>query len=288
MGVAVSNPLDDLVAAGTLHVFEPPTGYDLYRAISATNPAIDDKVTTRRTLRDMIVGSSGDYAVLNKALKAVGPEETTKAGKFSTRLRKALADIHPTLPHGTTLTKVGEMCAGFDIKFVRGPFEWKAGAFGDADSCFMRDTGCRKDAKHYLHKIGAVCCQVSKAGKGIGRCWVFGRDQVLFLTNAYGKPMTVLAPLLAKMWGLKHTPSPGHGDTYLYQGGTFYINRDGHLLYPEGVKVPSPARFDLYRDFNLPVLRTKSGITCFTFGYDPLKDQFYYGCDTLTLTPYNQ
>lgn len=129
---------------------------------------------------------------------------------------------------------------GTDVWFdVTKTFDWRAGEFGDPNSCYW---GSKTWCKNLLEQYGAFAIRLyTHDGKaGLGRCWVVDTNVVASLPgasgyvlfNAYGAVLEVFAALLSTITGITHTR---------------YVDLYNHQTRPVGLWINQNAGYVLNR-----------------------------------------
>lgn len=168
-------------------------------------------------------------------------EKGDMQGTMPKRISKFFAKFSDVKIPETTATKIGNVAGKFFatkgklyyIDFVA-EFNWKAGQFGDADSCFW---GGREDARRIMEKNGCMALRFFKdekhvATNGMARSWLFPVfDNSVLIFNGYGMELRQQAQILSAFLNQPNQQIDlrNMGDT----GGTVYINNGHAYLFGE-------------------------------------------------------
>jgi hypothetical protein len=146
-------------------------------------------------------------------------------------------------------------------------FNWNAGDFGDAHSCFWGD---RKAARKTLEDNKGLAIRFFEGDKGYARAWIMPiGDNRYIVFNGYGhegNPTLICARVMATWLGLgyKRIELSNYGAT----SGTLYINGDiGYLIGTS----EQTAELDEY-DLELPC---DDCLSCYSCGDDINEDDSY-------------
>lgn len=209
-----------------------------------------------RIPKDEFIEELHSYGISSIVRKAVadldfsgdwGIWQTQKGGAWTKRLEAYLYKTTSYKLNSSEATLIGNKLAPYKPSEysieLDDKAEWKAGEFGDRYSCWLEG-----DQYHHKRDFFATgrgfTLKMYRPGTntGLGRCWVYADDTMLYLFNNKGPYMTQFAKALSNALGMEYKPMnlyiEGRSDVYKY-----YL--DSSLNYAVGLEVPDNHNFTM-------------------------------------------